>query len=70
MVDISCFLDPPLSSSVLPFFINYPQKELSALANMAVATPGQLNLHESPMWGSRSVDCFNKLEQIGEGTYG
>ncbi|KAK9692248.1 hypothetical protein RND81_09G251500 [Saponaria officinalis] len=37
---------------------------------MAVAAPGQLNLHESPSWGSRSIDCFQKLEQIGEGTYG
>ncbi|XP_024026224.1 cyclin-dependent kinase C-2 [Morus notabilis] len=37
---------------------------------MAIAAPGQLNLHESPSWGSRSVDCFEKLEQIGEGTYG
>lgn len=37
---------------------------------MAIAAPGQLNLHESPTWGSRSVDCFVKLEQIGEGTYG
>lgn len=32
--------------------------------------PGQLNLAEVPSWGSRSVDCFEKLEQIGEGTYG
>ncbi|KAL1536733.1 Cyclin-dependent kinase C-2 [Salvia divinorum] len=23
-----------------------------------------------PSWGSRSVECFEKLEQIGEGTYG
>ncbi|XP_078441073.1 cyclin-dependent kinase C-2-like isoform X2 [Wolffia australiana] len=37
---------------------------------MAIAVPGQLNLDESPSWGSRSVDCFEKLEQIGEGTYG
>lgn len=37
---------------------------------MAVAAPGQLNLNEYPSWGSRSVDCFEKLEQIGEGTYG
>ncbi|KAK9129071.1 hypothetical protein Syun_017868 [Stephania yunnanensis] len=37
---------------------------------MALAAPGQLNLYESPSWGSRSVDCFEKLEQIGEGTYG
>ncbi|NP_001340101.1 cyclin-dependent kinase C-2 [Zea mays] len=37
---------------------------------MAVAVPGQLNLDEAPSWGSRSVDCFEKLEQIGEGTYG
>ncbi|KAL5223262.1 hypothetical protein ABZP36_027975 [Zizania latifolia] len=37
---------------------------------MAVAAPGQLNLDETPSWGSRSVDCFEKLEQIGEGTYG
>ncbi|XP_066362470.1 cyclin-dependent kinase C-2-like [Miscanthus floridulus] len=37
---------------------------------MAVAGPGQLNLDESPSWGSRSIDCFEKLEQIGEGTYG
>jgi cyclin-dependent kinase 12/13 len=38
---------------------------------MVGAAPGQLNIEESPpSWGSRSVDCFNKLEQIGEGTYG
>ncbi|XP_024963795.1 cyclin-dependent kinase C-2-like isoform X1 [Cynara cardunculus var. scolymus] len=37
---------------------------------MAMAAPGQLNTTESPTWGSRSVDCFEKLEQIGEGTYG
>ncbi|RAL53071.1 unnamed protein product [Cuscuta campestris] len=37
---------------------------------MAVAAYGQLNLDEVPVWGSRSVDCFEKLEQIGEGTYG
>ncbi|KAK4790566.1 hypothetical protein SAY86_017870 [Trapa natans] len=37
---------------------------------MAMAAPGQLNINESPSWGSRSVDCFEKLEQIGEGTYG
>eukprot|EP00850_Spirogloea_muscicola_P014279 SM000101S09277 [mRNA] locus=s101:318117:321397:+ [translate_table: standard] len=37
---------------------------------MAVAAPGQLNLEEPPSWGSRSVDHFEKLEQIGEGTYG
>ncbi|XP_020573002.1 uncharacterized protein LOC110019609, partial [Phalaenopsis equestris] len=37
---------------------------------MAVAASGQLNLDESPSWGSRGVDCFEKLEQIGEGTYG
>lgn len=37
---------------------------------MAVAAYGRLNLEESPLWGSRSIDCFEKLEQIGEGTYG
>ena len=37
---------------------------------MAVTAPGQLNVNEPPSWGSRSVDCFEKLEQIGEGTYG
>ncbi|GAB4835324.1 Cyclin-dependent kinase C-2 [Ancistrocladus abbreviatus] len=37
---------------------------------MAIAAPGQLNLTESTPWGSRSVDCFQKLEQVGEGTYG
>lgn len=37
---------------------------------MALAAPGQLNVIESPSRGSRSVDCFEKLEQIGEGTYG
>ncbi|XP_077224247.1 cyclin-dependent kinase C-1-like isoform X1 [Tasmannia lanceolata] len=31
---------------------------------------GQLNLNELPSCGSRSVDCFEKLEQIGEGHYG
>ncbi|KAI3897165.1 hypothetical protein MKW92_010385, partial [Papaver armeniacum] len=37
---------------------------------MAVAAPGQLNLYASPALGCRTVDCFDKLEQIGEGTYG
>ncbi|CAL5368588.1 unnamed protein product [Camellia sinensis] len=37
---------------------------------MAVAAYGQLNVDELPSWGSRTVDCFEKLEQIGEGTYG
>jgi cyclin-dependent kinase 12/13 len=37
---------------------------------MATAAPGQLNLDDYPSWGSRGVDCFEKLEQIGEGTYG
>lgn len=38
---------------------------------MTVADNGKLNLEEPPpLWGSRSVDCFEKLEQIGEGTYG
>jgi serine/threonine protein kinase len=37
---------------------------------MTVASPGQLNLDETPSWGSRSVDFFEKIEQIGEGTYG
>lgn len=37
---------------------------------MAITAPGHLNVNESPSWGSRSVDCFEKLEQIGEGTYG
>ncbi|KAL0751958.1 hypothetical protein Bca101_033961 [Brassica carinata] len=38
---------------------------------MAVADAGKLNIEEHPpLWGSRSVDCFEKLEQIGEGTYG
>ncbi|KAK4856042.1 hypothetical protein QYF36_013544 [Acer negundo] len=38
---------------------------------MAIAALGQLNIEESPpIWGSRSVDCFDRLEQIGEGTYG
>ncbi|XP_047327491.1 cyclin-dependent kinase C-1-like [Impatiens glandulifera] len=37
---------------------------------MALAAYGQLSLDELPLWGSRGVDCFEKLEQIGEGTYG
>jgi len=35
-----------------------------------MAAAGQLNVIDSPSRGSRSVDCFEKLEQIGEGTYG
>lgn len=35
-----------------------------------MAAYGQLNVDELPSWGSRTVDCFEKLEQIGEGTYG
>ncbi|CAI0413608.1 unnamed protein product [Linum tenue] len=37
---------------------------------MSIAAPGQLNLTEYSSWGSRTVDNFEKLEQIGEGTYG
>ncbi|KAI3996925.1 hypothetical protein MKX01_021201 [Papaver californicum] len=37
---------------------------------MVVVVHGKLNLYECPTWGSRSVDCFKKLEQISEGTYG
>ncbi|CAI0542274.1 unnamed protein product [Linum tenue] len=37
---------------------------------MSIAAPGQLNLTEMATWGSRTVDKFEKLEQIGEGTYG
>ncbi|KAM7262282.1 hypothetical protein ACFE04_021359 [Oxalis oulophora] len=40
---------------------------------MKVAPLGRLNIEESASstWGSaRSVNCFQKLEQIGEGTYG
>ena len=37
---------------------------------MVVAAPGQINIDGSPTWGSRGIDCFEKLEQIGEGTYG
>ncbi|KAG6383282.1 hypothetical protein SASPL_156969 [Salvia splendens] len=35
-----------------------------------MAATNQLNVDERPSWGSRSVECFEKLEQIGEGTYG
>ena len=56
---------------VLPgFFFSRSFEELQYKWGMAVAAPGQLNLEEPPSWGSRSVDCFEKLEQIGEGTYG
>ncbi|CAN0830500.1 Cyclin-dependent kinase C-2 [Linum grandiflorum] len=37
---------------------------------MSIAATGQLNLNEFSAWGSRTVDKFEKLEQIGEGTYG
>ncbi|KNA18765.1 hypothetical protein SOVF_067640 [Spinacia oleracea] len=39
---------------------------------MTVAELGQLNLEELPPFrgASRSLDCFQKLEQIGEGTFG
>ncbi|GBG89574.1 hypothetical protein CBR_g49363 [Chara braunii] len=37
---------------------------------MAAAPPFDLNLVETPSWGARSVECFEKLDQIGEGTYG
>jgi hypothetical protein len=30
----------------------------------------KLNVVDSPASGSRSVDCFEKLQQIGEGTHG
>ncbi|KAJ0097256.1 hypothetical protein Patl1_27212 [Pistacia atlantica] len=40
------------------------------LGEMAVAALSQLNVEEPPpAWGSCSVDSFEKLEQIGEGTY-
>ncbi|RDX73795.1 Cyclin-dependent kinase C-1, partial [Mucuna pruriens] len=35
-----------------------------------MAATWQLNVNDSPTRGSRGVDCFEKLEQIGEGTYG
>ncbi|XP_021887090.1 cyclin-dependent kinase C-2-like [Carica papaya] len=36
-----------------------------------IAEVGQLNFGEwPPRGGSRTIDCFEKLEQIGEGTYG
>lgn len=50
--------------------LNKEKKSRQLQKEMAVAAYGQLNLDESPAWGSRSVDCFEKLEQIGEGTYG
>ncbi|KAJ0039518.1 hypothetical protein Pint_26565 [Pistacia integerrima] len=35
---------------------------------MAVAALGQLFVEEPPrVWGSRSVDCFKRLEHIGRG---
>ncbi|OMO78167.1 hypothetical protein CCACVL1_14610 [Corchorus capsularis] len=38
--------------------------------NMAVASgDGKLNVEESPSLGSRTLDCFQKLEQIGQGAY-
>lgn len=47
------------------------KKKSEAQRDMAVAALGQLNVEEPPpAWGSRSVDCFERLEQIGEGTYG
>lgn len=56
---------------VLPgFFSSRSFEELQSKRGMAVAATGQLNLEEPRSWGSRSVDCFEKLEQIGEGTYG
>ncbi|RHN61668.1 putative protein-serine/threonine kinase CMGC-CDK-CRK7-CDK9 family [Medicago truncatula] len=36
---------------------------------IAMAAAGQLNVIDSPLRGSRSVDCFERLEKIGEGTY-
>jgi hypothetical protein len=47
-----------------------PEPEPEPAEDMTVASPGQLNLDETPSWGSRSVDFFEKIEQIGEGTYG
>ncbi|WJX32008.1 Cyclin-dependent kinase C-1 [Trifolium repens] len=35
-----------------------------------MSTIGKLNTVDSPASGSRSVDCFEKLQQIGEGTHG
>ncbi|BBG93563.1 cyclin-dependent kinase C, partial [Prunus dulcis] len=58
-------LDLVASSPFLGRLISFRISEI-----MAIAAPGQLNLNEVPSWGSRSVDCFEKLEQIGEGTYG
>ncbi|CDY14526.1 hypothetical protein HID58_054865 [Brassica napus] len=38
---------------------------------MALAALGKLNLEEAPpIWGSRSVDCFEKIKLISHGTYG
>ncbi|KAK1439498.1 hypothetical protein QVD17_05317 [Tagetes erecta] len=63
------FLSAPQNPK-FPFDSISVSQEQPAAVSMAIAAPGQLNTTESPTWGSRSVDCFEKLEQIGEGTYG
>ncbi|PKI49041.1 hypothetical protein CRG98_030628 [Punica granatum] len=55
----------------LPQFL--PRFRVPTSANSsAVPNSGSrdfFNIDYSPSWGSRSVDCFEKLEQIREGTY-
>ena len=48
------------------------RKEESKSKRMTVAELGQLNLDQLPpsLGVSRTVDCYQNLEQIGEGTYG
>ena len=36
----------------------------------ATSATGDAALEKGPAWGSRSVDEFQKLLQVGEGTYG
>ncbi len=52
-----------------------PQPPPSGPSNLASSVPKSARtllppIPHEPEWGSRSVDIFQKLEQIGEGTYG
>ena len=39
-------------------------------ANRSTAAQGGVTPRRYENWGARSVECYEKLEQVGEGTYG
>jgi len=49
---------------------NNTQLSGSNHANKPVEKTTQLTNNQKNLWGSRSVDVFDKIEAIGEGTFG